>query len=94
MWYAQVSDDGFKPFFVEIDEASAGLEDVHSGRYLVIHVAVASSPVLPEPLINLLAVPVGDGRSKKLVKFRFGIAQFIGFRGDCLMCGTRQPEEI
>ena len=75
----------FKPFFVDVKDFAGPV-----GRYLVLAVLTASSPTVPDILTTLLAVHM---ESKAILKIPVGAAKFVGFRGDCLMCEHRNPEE-
>lgn len=81
-----------RSFIVEVDnDADASMMGVQKGRYLVIQALAASGPVVPEVVVTLLATSLD--REGKMVKLNPQSVKFLGFRGDCMICGTRQPEK-
>lgn len=78
--------EGFRPFYVDVNDFAGP-----SGRYLVISILTGSSPTMPEILATMLAVHM---ESKVIQRIPVGIGKFVGFRGDCIMCDQRPPEDI
>lgn len=85
--------EGFKPFFVDLSEndAMAHSDNVAPGRYLVISVIGGFNDMMSKTFASLLAYRL-DG-DKRLVMLAAGSTKFVGFRGDCILCDKRKPEE-
>ena len=85
--------EGFKPFFVDLSEndAMAQSGSVTAGRYLVVSVLGGVSAITSNVMVSLLAYRL-DG-DKRLVMLAAGSTKFVGFRGDCILCDKRKPEE-
>lgn len=86
--------ESFKPFFVDLSESDAMSHSsgtLTPGRYLVVAVIGGISQLTNNMMSSLLAYPVeGD---KRLVLISATASKFVGFRGDCILCDKRKPEE-
>lgn len=81
-----MADSEFKPFF--IDYEGNGSVNPPKGRYLVLAVVAPSAAA---PTAWFIAANLDqDG---KVYNLSTEWTKFRGFRGDCLMCSKRQPEE-
>ena len=83
-----------KPFFVDLSPDEAGQAGAPAGRYLVISVQIANSPLTTSDfMIVFVCVRVAEG-PRRVHIINSTRVTFVGFRGDCLMCSKRPPEEI
>ena len=58
-------------------------------RFLVVTAIAPSGAAMPT--VKLLAAPLS--KSGPMVLLDPWAVKFLGFRGDCMLCGTRRPEE-
>lgn len=73
---------------IQMSFGSQTLPIMAGDRFLVVSVLTPTGPV---PEVKLLAHPLT--KPGGMVVLDPAYFKFLGFRGDCMLCGTRKPEE-